>query len=129
MLTEEQAAFIRDNPFYAVVTTLRPDGSPHATVVWVDAQDGEVVFNTAVGRAKERHLSADPRASLTVVDPTNAYRWVSVSGPVALTTDGADAEIDALARKYMGTDYPYRREGEVRINARLRPAHVDSYGF
>jgi len=34
-LTEAQRAFIRD-PNYAVMTTLRADGSPHSTVIWVD---------------------------------------------------------------------------------------------
>jgi PPOX class probable F420-dependent enzyme len=127
-LTDAQRAFIRDNPFYAVLTTLRADGSPHATVVWVDVDDGEVVFNTRRGRAKERHLAADPRASVTVVDPADPYRWVSVSGPVALTTEGADAGIDALSRKYTGSDYAWRREGEIRVGARLRPDKVTAYG-
>jgi PPOX class probable F420-dependent enzyme len=127
-LTDAQRAFIRDNPFYAVLTTLRADGSPHATVVWVDVDDGEVVFNTRRGRAKERHLAADPRASVTVVDPADPYRWVSVSGPVALTTEDADAGIDALSRKYTGSEYAWRQEGEIRVGARLRPDQVTAYG-
>jgi len=52
-----------DNPFVGVATTLREDGSRHSTVVWVDASDGGVSFNTARGRAKERHLAHDPRVS------------------------------------------------------------------
>ena len=55
-LTEKQREFIAQNPYVATVTTLRPDGSPHSTIVWVDAEDGVVTFNTAVGRAKERYL-------------------------------------------------------------------------
>jgi PPOX class probable F420-dependent enzyme len=126
-LTDAQRAFIRDNPYYGVLTTLRADGSPHSSVVWVDVDDGEVVFNTRRGRAKERHLAADPRASVLVMDPGDAYRWVAVSGPVALTTEGADAGIDALSRKYDGKGFDLR-PGEVRVGARLRPDQVTGYG-
>jgi hypothetical protein len=38
-LTDAQLAFLRDNPFVGVVTTLRADGSPHSTVVWIDADE------------------------------------------------------------------------------------------
>ena len=47
-LTEKQLEFL-ENPFVGVVTTLREDGSPHSTVVWVDVEDGIPTFNTATG--------------------------------------------------------------------------------
>jgi PPOX class probable F420-dependent enzyme len=129
-LTDKQREFIAQNPFVATVTTLRPDGSPHSTIVWVDAEDGVVTFNTAVGRAKERYLRQDPRAAITVVHPENAYQWVSVSGPAELTTEGADAQIDHLAKKYLGKDeYPWRSPTEQRITVRIRPEKVDASGF
>lgn len=128
-LTEQQKQFL-DNPFVGVVTTLRPDGSPHSTIVWVDRLDGDVGFNTARGRAKERYLTADPRASLTVVDPDNAYRWLAVSGTAELTEDGADAQIDKLAKKYLGEDeYPWRSPDETRVSVRIRPDKIDSTGL
>src|SRR4051794_29729724 len=127
-LTGEQMQFL-DNPFVGVVTTLRNDGSPHSTVVWVEQRDGEVSFNTATGRAKERHLDADSRLSLTVVDPQDAYRWISISGHADLTTDDADAQIDRLAKKYIGKDeYPWRAEGEARIKGGGGPPRGDSFG-
>ena len=78
-LDEKQREFLA-NPFYAVVSTVRDDGSVHNTVVWVDVDDEGVWFNTSIGRAKERHLRNNPNVSVMVVDPANAYRWVSVSG-------------------------------------------------
>jgi PPOX class probable F420-dependent enzyme len=128
-LSQSERTFIGANPFYAVVTTLRPDGSPHATVTWVTEEAGDVVFNTARGRAKERHLSRDGRASVLVLDPEDGYRWVSVSGPVELSEVGADEMVDALSRKYTGSDYAHRRPGEVRVTARLKPEHVTSVGL
>ena len=128
-LTEAQRAFLHDNPFAAVVTTLRPDGSPHSTVVWVDEEGGDVLFNTAEGRAKPRHMAHDPRVSILVVDPADQYRWVSVSGTAEMTTEGAREQIDTLARKYLGADeYPWYK-GEQRLSVRIRPEKVDSSGL
>jgi PPOX class probable F420-dependent enzyme len=128
-LTTAQQEFLR-NPYFGVVTTLREDGSPHNTVVWVDVDDDAVIFNTAEGRAKPEHLRNDGRAALTVVDPQNGHKWVSVSGPAELSHKGADAQIDKLAHKYLGVDeYPYRQAEEQRVNVRVTPEHVDSSGF
>jgi len=127
---DEKARKFLEEPFVGEVTTLRPDGSPHTTVVWVDVDTDVVMFNTAVGRAKERYLRNDPRVSLIVVDPENTYRWVSVDGTAELTTDGADAQIDKLAKKYLGQDeYPWRKPEEQRITVRIRPNRVETTGL
>lgn len=127
-LTPEQAKFFRDANF-AALGTIRADGSSHVSPVWVDYDGERPLFNTAEGRAKWRHLVRDPRATLQVVDPENPYEYIEVSGPVELTHEGADASIDALAKKYLGVDaYPYRREGEVRVIGRLTPEIVNHHG-
>ena len=129
-LTDNQRRFIAENPYVGTVTTLRQDGSPHNTIVWVDAENGVVSFNTAVGRAKERYLRKDPRATITIVDPENAYQWVSISGQVQMTTEGADEQIDRLAKKYLGKDeYPWRNPDEQRISVKITPEKIDSAGF
>ena len=128
-LTDDHRQFLQ-NPFVGVATTLRGDGSPHSTVVWVDSDDGTISFNTARGRAKERHLNSDPRVSLLVVDPQNAWRWLSISGTAELSEDGADAQIDRLAKKYLGRDeYPWRSPTETRVTVRIRPERVDETGL
>jgi PPOX class probable F420-dependent enzyme len=127
-LTDAQRAFIRDQPYYAVVTTLREDGSPHSTVTWVTEEDGEVLFNTAYGRAKPRNVERDPRASVTVLDAQDGYRWISISGPVTLTTEGADDLIEQLSWKYDGHVFRELGEGEVRVTARVNPEKITAYG-
>jgi PPOX class probable F420-dependent enzyme len=129
-LKKQQKQFLDENPFVGIATTLRDDGSPHSTVVWVDMEDGKPSFNTALGRAKPSHLQHDPRASLLVVDPNNAYKWVAVSGHAQLTEDGADAQIDKLAKKYIGKDkYPWRKPAETRVKVLIEPEKVDASGF
>jgi PPOX class probable F420-dependent enzyme len=128
-LNESQKQFL-EQPYVGVATTLRKDGSPQNTVVWVDMEDGVPSFNTALGRAKPRHLEADPRAALIVVDPTDPFTWVAVDGHAEVTTEGADAQIDKLAKKYLGVDeYPNRVEGEQRLTVRITPEHISSSGL
>ena len=129
-LEEKPRKFLEESPYVGVVTTLREDGSPHSTIVWVDVEGDKVSFNTARGRAKPRHLEHDPRASLLMVDPNNAFRWVAVSGPTEVTEEGADAQIDKLAKKYLGKDeYPWRNPEETRIKVLIEPEKIDATGF
>ena len=129
-LTDKQRAFIAEHPYVGTVTTIRPDGTPHSTVVWVDAEGGVVSFNTEEGRAKVRHLDDDPRASLLVLDPSDPYKWVAISGTTDVTTEGAREQIDRLAKKYLGVDkYPWANPDKRRLKVLIRPAHVDSSGL
>ena len=129
-LTDTQREFL-ENPFVGVVTDLRPDGSPHSTIVWVDADgDGGVSFNTAHGRAKPTYIARDGRVALTVVDPADPYRWLSVTGTATLVDEGADDQIDRLAKKYIGSDsYPFRQPGERRVTVRIAVEKVDGRGL
>lgn len=128
-LTETQRQFL-ENPFVGVVTDLRADGSPHSTVVWVDVDDAGVSFNTAHGRAKPRYIARDARVALTVVDPADPFRWISVSGTATLVDDGAEGQIDALARKYLGQfPYPFRQPGERRVSVRITAEKIDANGL
>jgi len=130
-LTEAQRAFIHETKYTGVLTTLRPDGSPHTTVVWLDVEGDDVIFNTAQGRAKERHTRNDPRVSMIVVDPSNPFKWVSITGRVTLETEGGRAMIDRLSQKYEGKNYPdeWMQPGEVRVTGRISVEKVDSAGF
>jgi PPOX class probable F420-dependent enzyme len=129
-LTEKQKEFLK-NPYVGTVTTLRDDGSPHSTVVWVDdVENGAVSFNTAYGRLKPSNLEHDPRVSLLVIDPSDTYKWIALDGTAELTTEGADAQIDRLAKKYLGKDeYPFRKPEEQRVTVRITPRRVDSSGL
>ena len=128
-LTANERAFLEE-PFVGVVTTLQHDGAPQSTVVWVDVDDDGVSVNTAYGRVKPRNLARDPRISLVVVDPEDAYRWFKVAGTTTLVDEGADAQIDRLSKKYTGRDvYASRRPGEQRVSVRITPDRILSRGI
>jgi PPOX class probable F420-dependent enzyme len=125
-LADAHVQLLRD-PNYGIVTTLRPDGSPHSTVVWVDVDDdGVPTFNTARGRVKPNNLEQDARVALLVVKDGDFYDWVSIDGRAELTSEGAHEQIDTLSRKYDGKPWQYR-DGEERIKVRILPERVTSY--
>ena len=113
---------------FAHLATLMPDGQPQVTPVWVDYDGHRVVINTAQGRQKDKNLQRDGRVALSIIDPDNPYRYLEVRGHVAeRTLDGADQNIDTLAKKYLGKDkYPFRQPGEVRVIYKIEPEHVTS---
>jgi PPOX class probable F420-dependent enzyme len=129
VLSEKARALIA-RPVLASLATLNPDGSPQVTPLWVDLDGDDVVFNTARGRRKARNLERDGRVAVTVIDPDDQYNVVAFRGTVTdISTVGADAHIDALAKKYLGVDtYPMRREGEVRIRVTVRTDHIAMQG-
>src|SRR3954447_24668554 len=96
---------------FANLATLMPDGRPQVTPVWFDYDGNNVIFNSARGRQKDLNVRRDPRVSLTIVDPENPYRYIEVRGRVTdITQEGADDQINKLAKKYLGKDvYPFRQ--------------------
>ena len=115
---------------FASLATRMSNGDVQVTPVWVDVENGTVIFNSARGRVKDKNVRRDPRVTLTLMDPDNPYRYLEVRGRVVdITEKGADQHIDKLAKKYLGVDkYPYRQPGEVRVLYRVKPEHVHAYG-
>ena len=108
------------------LATLMEDGSPHVAPVWVDIDGNTILINTAVGRVKEKNLKRDKRVALSIFDHQNPYHMVSIRGIVTdITTQGADAHIDKLAKKYFGLDkYPYHSPDEKRIIVKIKPEKI-----
>jgi PPOX class probable F420-dependent enzyme len=107
---------------FAHVATLTEDGMPHVTPVWIgyDEDDDRLLINTERGRRKERNLTKDPSVGVSMIDPDNPYRSLSVIGEVEeITTDGAREHIDELAQRYSGDEYQVPIQTE-RVILRIR---------
>ncbi len=120
-LTEAQAQLFRDANF-AVVSTVDERGRPQSTMVWVDTDGEDVIFNTTTVRAKGRHLADRPYASVLAF--ADAYTWIEVEGPVETTEEGAADHIDKLSMKYDGK--PFTRH-ENRLIVRVHPERIVEY--
>ncbi len=128
--TLEKYKDLFDKRAFAHLATIMADGTPQVTPVWCDF-DGEYVrVNSARGLLKDRNMTARPYVALSLLDPGNPYRYVQIRGPVVeITTEGGDAHIDALSKKYTGAAvYGNRRPGEVRVTYKILPEHVNGMG-
>jgi PPOX class probable F420-dependent enzyme len=124
-LNDDDIGLFRGKNF-AHLAVIRPDGSPHVTVTWIDAADGRVLVNTAVGRVKDRYVRKDPRVSVTLHDEADPYRWVRVDGVVEEFVTGEEAErhIDELHRRYYDGEAWTYTEGQQRVIYRIRPERI-----
>jgi PPOX class probable F420-dependent enzyme len=124
-LNDQPVRELLEQPNYAVVSTLNPDGSVLSTIVWISAEDGTVAVNSARGRRWPTNLERDPRITALVYEAGNPYNYVEIRGTAEASTEGADEHINALTKKYIGQDeYPFRQPGEERIKFVIRPAHI-----
>ena len=98
-----------DKRVFANLATLMPDGRPQVTPVWCEFDGTHIMVNSAQGRQKDRNMRRDPRVSLSVMDPDNAYRYLEVRGEVVEIEEDTTCEhINKLAKKCLDLDeYPY----------------------
>jgi len=94
--------------------------------VWFDFDGKYIRVNSARGRVKDKNMRRDPRVALSILDPDNPYRYLSIRGRVIkITETGAVEHINALARKYRGMDiYRSPRPDEVRVMYVIEPRRV-----
>lgn len=131
-LSEPVRAFL-EQPLFAVLGTVNPDGTAQLTVVWYELQGDEILFNTRRGRVKDRNMRRDPRISLCILD---GLRFVTVEGNCEITDDQAIAQADmrALAVRYDGEESGNRQADEIyskqtRVSVRLPIGKVILHGF
>jgi len=113
---------------YGHVVTFNPGGRPQVTMVWIDIEGDEVLFNTAEGRIKPRNLRGDPRIIISVQDRNEPQAYIVVHGSATVTEVGADAHIDKLARRFLDMDrYPFRQPGEKRLIVRVKADRIGGF--
>ena len=130
-LSEKARAYLREKRF-AVLATLNKDGMPQLTTMWYLLEDdGTILMNTKVGRAKERNMRRDPRISICV---ENDYIYVTLSGKVEMIDDPeiAQRDIFRLSSRYHGEEKAKRQmenqfSKEQRVTLRLKPEHIIAY--
>jgi PPOX class probable F420-dependent enzyme len=106
-----------DGASIAHLATVLPDGSPHATPVYVGTLGDRVVFFTGPDVRKARNLRRDPRLALSIAPVDNPFSPVVVRGRVVewLEGDAAWEIIDQIAIKYTGQPYPRVEERVVAV--------------
>ena len=114
---------------YGHVVTFNDRGKPELTMVWMDVEGDELLFNTAQGRRKPDNIRRDPRVIVSVQDRNNPQAYAVFHGRGRVTDEGADEHIDKLAKRFLGADkYPYRRPAEQRLIVRIEVDRISGMG-
>ncbi len=113
----ENLSQLIDQKTFAHLATVMSDGSPHVAPVWIDHKDGHILITSGKGTVKDLNMRRNPNVAISMVEPENPYKFVSVKGTVIeVTEQGGDDLVDALAFKYLNEEkYPYRQEGDVYV--------------
>ena len=130
MTETEWKEFITQGTRTGKLATTRKDGRPHVVPIWFVLDGDELVFNTGERTVKGRSLVRTGQASLCVDDETPPFSFVTISGPVTVSTD-PDELLDSatrIAARYMGEqraeEFGRRNAVEGELVVRLRAEHV-----
>jgi PPOX class probable F420-dependent enzyme len=104
-----------DEPITAVIAVIGGSGRPNMTPVWFDYEGDTVLLNLATHRKKVDWLRKNPEATFLLLNPANAYHWVSIKATVRREVSEDDpaegtrvtAQLDRIWTKYTGNDGPY----------------------
>ncbi len=104
-----------DAPTPAVMGLIGNDGLVNQTVMWFDYSGSQVLVNVAAHRKKVEWIRKNQKLSLLLVNPQNAYHWVSIKCSIDREvseddpTEGAmvTAQLDKVWTKYTGNEPPY----------------------
>jgi PPOX class probable F420-dependent enzyme len=104
-LSEQERGFLEQNHRAAMVT-LRPDGTPHAVRVGVALVDGKIWSSGVPGRARNRHLERDPRATLFVFDAGFAFLSIEARGRIIAGPQAVDMNVRLFQTMQSGRSDP-----------------------
>ncbi|CUU58461.1 PPOX class F420-dependent enzyme [Frankia sp. CcI49] len=124
----EAVRALADAPTYVTLATIRPDGSPRLTVLWIARDGDDLLLSTVRGRAKERDIARDPRVGLMFLDQQDPYSYVEIRGVATLSEQGGKELIDLLSVKYNGSPYGWDGPDEVRLVIRVAAERVLTTG-
>ncbi len=104
-----------DEPVTAIVAVLGSDGQPNLTPVWFDYDGDTVLLNLATHRKKVDWLRKAPHATFLLMNPANAYHWLSIKTVVRREVSEDDpaegqrvtSQLDRIWVKYTGNEPPY----------------------
>ncbi|AJE83796.1 hypothetical protein SLNWT_3420 [Streptomyces albus] len=120
----EKLKEVLDSRVFVTVATLRPDGSPHQSVVWVGRRGGSLFFVTGVDKVKIRNLRRDPRLSVAVNPPEDPYGYAVLSGTARFESAGSRERMDELALKYSGKVYAEHHPESYAVLPELVTVHL-----
>ncbi len=112
-IPEELAYLLRTN-VPAHVSLTEADGSLVTHIMWVDYDGEHILTGSPTESYKSRALRLRPNVAVSVMDPADPWRRLSISGRVTeFRPDEGLAFINMLSGRYVGTPYPRTAPREI----------------
>jgi PPOX class probable F420-dependent enzyme len=118
---------VLSGPHLSVLSTVNPDGSAQASVIFVKPDGDDVLFSTIEGRRKTANMRRDPRVNLLVHSLPGGQgeiTYAALAGTVELTEDPEGAFHQVMYDLHMGGAPAPAEPGARRLIVRLRPDRV-----
>jgi len=123
-----------DEPVTAVIAVMGATGRPNLTPVWFDYEDNTILLNLATHRRKVDWLRANPQATFLLMNPQNAYHWLSIKGTVTREISEDDpvegprvtTQLNKIFNKYTGGEVYGLRDPSIDERRVLFEMSVDS---
>jgi len=103
-----------DRPITVTLGLIGPDGRIGLTPMWFDYEGDKVLVNTASHRAKCGWIRKNPKLTILIVNPDNAYHWVQIKCTVEREEhewepggERITKQLDKIWTKYTGNPPPY----------------------
>lgn len=91
-----------EKPIVVTLITITPENKPHAVAVWQKFDGEHILISIDYGTRKHKNILANPNVAVSVLDPTNPYRYLTVNGTAEAVEEGALEILDELTRSYLG---------------------------
>jgi PPOX class probable F420-dependent enzyme len=130
MSEAEWKAFVQEGTRTGKLATTRRDGRPHVVPIWFVLDGDDLVFNTGEQTVKGRSLARTGWASICVDDDRPPFSFVTVSGPVTISTHLEEMLPYAtrIGARYMGEElaeqFGRRNAVQGELLVRLRAEQV-----
>lgn len=127
----EQDAFITAHR-WAVITTLRQDGTASSSVVAYAREGDTLVISTPGDRLKAKTLEKDPRVTLCIISNAEPFNYLTVEGKVTIERQQLEGPTRAVFANIAGTgfelpeDLPGWLESQGRVILRIAADRIHS---
>lgn len=120
----ERVRELLERPVLVNLATVRPDGAPQVNPMWF-VWDGELIwFTHTTYRQKYKNFAHEPRVSISIIDPDDAYGYVEIRGTVDHIDPDPEAKLyQRLSERYDGIAKT-PADAAQRVAVAVRPTHI-----
>jgi len=121
----DELAYLLRTKVLAHVSLTEADGSLVTHVMWVDYDGEHILTSSPTESYKSRALRKRPNVAVSLMDPADPWRRLSISGRVTeIRDDEGLAFINMLSQRYVGAPYPRTAPREIFV---ITPAKVRAF--